>query len=173
MTTLEVQRGDITQLDVDAIVNAANEARLGGGGVDGAIHAAAGPRLLQACREVAQVRPGIRCPTGHARVTPGFELRARYVVHTVGPIWRGGGAGEDELLASCYRASLQLAEAHAVRSIAFPAISCGVYRFPPERAAAIAVREVRSHLAAADSIARVVLVAFDAELFAILNAAAG
>jgi O-acetyl-ADP-ribose deacetylase (regulator of RNase III) len=144
---------------------------LGGGGVDGAIHAAAGPRLLAACREVAEVRPGVRCPTGEARITPAFGLRARYVVHTVGPVWRGGGAGEDEALASCYRASLALAETHALGSIAFPAISCGVYRFPPQRAAAIAVREIRRHLASAKSVASVLLVAFDTAMFEILGKA--
>jgi O-acetyl-ADP-ribose deacetylase len=158
---LEVQRGDITLLDVDAIVNAANELLLGGGGVDGAIHAAAGPRLLEACREVPEVRRGVRCPTGEARLTPGFDLSARYVIHTVGPVWRDGNSGEDQLLASCYRASLGLAEQHSLKSIAFPAISCGVYRFPVERAAAIAVREIRRHLAVAQSTATVLLVAFD------------
>jgi len=172
VTGLEVQRGDITQLDVDAIVNAANELLLGGGGVDGAIHAAAGPRLLEACRAVPEVRPGVRCPTGEARITPGFDLAARFVIHTVGPVWRGGNAGEDELLARCYRASLSLAEQHALRSLAFPAISCGVYRFPVARAAAIAVREIRRHLVVAQSIETVVLVAFDpATLDGLLRAA--
>jgi O-acetyl-ADP-ribose deacetylase (regulator of RNase III) len=171
MTDLKALRGDITRLEVDAIVNAANEAMLGGGGVDGAIHAAAGPGLLQACRAVAELRPGVRCPTGDARITPGFDLAARYVVHTVGPIWRGGSSGEDDLLASCYRASLELAEAHAVASIAFPAISCGVYRFPPRRACAIAVREIQRHLASTKSVSTVLLVAFDAEMFEILSEA--
>ena len=162
---LTVQHGDITRLDVDAIVNAANQLMLGGGGVDGAIHAAAGPHLLEACRAFPEVRRGVRCPTGEARITPGFELSARYVIHTVGPIWRGGGSNEDELLASCYRTSLALAEQHALKSIAFPAISCGVYQFPVDRAAAIAVREVRRHLAGAPSIATVLLVAFDRAAF--------
>jgi len=168
---LTVWRGDITQLTVDAIVNAANEAMLGGGGVDGAIHRAAGPRLLAACREVPEVRPGVRCPTGQARITPGFELAARYVIHTVGPVWQGGGANESALLQSCYRASLDLAEQHAVRSIAFPAISCGVYRFPVERAAAIAARTIREHLAPGRSVSSVTLVAFDAKMLDVLQAA--
>jgi O-acetyl-ADP-ribose deacetylase len=161
MTGLSVERTDITKLSVDAIVNAANEWMLGGGGVDGAIHRAAGPRLLEACRAVPELRPDVRCPTGEARITPGFDLPAKHVIHTVGPIWHGGGSHEDELLASCYRASLALAESHALRSIAFPAISCGVYRFPIRRAAAIAVRETRAHLAKARSVSTIILVAFD------------
>jgi O-acetyl-ADP-ribose deacetylase (regulator of RNase III) len=144
MNRIEVVRADITQLDVDAIVNAANERMLGGGGVDGAIHRAAGTELLAACRAVPEIRPGVRCPTGEARLTPGFRLAARYVIHTVGPVWRGGGHGEPELLASCYRNSLALARQQAVRSIAFPAISCGVYGYPVEQAARIAVREVKA-----------------------------
>lgn len=168
---LTVFRGDITQLAVDAIVNAANEQMLGGGGVDGAIHNAAGPRLLAACREVPEARPGVRCPTGDARITPGFELAAKFVIHTVGPVWNGGSAGEDELLASCYRKSLELAEQHAVQSIAFPAISCGVYRFPVDRASAIAVRAIREHLARARSISSVTLVAFDAKMRDVLQGA--
>src|SRR2546423_258293 len=119
MPGLKVQRGDITRLHVDAIVNAANELMLGGGGVDGAIHRAAGPRLLDACRAIPEVRPGIRCPTGEARITPGFDLPAKHVIHTVGPVWRGGNSGEDDLLAACYRASLELAESHSLQSIAF------------------------------------------------------
>jgi O-acetyl-ADP-ribose deacetylase (regulator of RNase III) len=173
MSGLKVVHGDITRLQVDAIVNAANEFMLGGGGVDGAIHAAAGPRLVEACRAVAQVRPGVRCPTGEARITPGFDLVARYVIHTVGPVWRGGSAGEDDLLAACYRASLDLAEQHGLRSIAFPAISCGVFRFPVHRASAIAVREIRQHLARGQSIATVMLVAFDTAMLEVLRAAAG
>ena len=168
---LEVHRGDITRMRVDAIVNAANERMLGGGGVDGAIHRAAGPRLLEACRALPEVRPGVRCPTGGARITPGFELPARHVIHTVGPRWRGGGRGEPERLASCYLVSLALAERHALRSIAFPAIGCGAYGFPVERAAAIAVGECRAHLAAAGSVSRIVLVAFDSETFGALEAA--
>src|SRR5215216_5585529 len=109
MARIDIVRGDITTLDVDAIVNAANEGMLGGGGVDGAIHRAAGPRLLDACRAVPEVRPGVRCPTGESRITPGFDLAARHVIHTVGPVWHGGGRGEAELLASCYRSALALA----------------------------------------------------------------
>lgn len=171
MSALDVQRGDITRLAVDAIVNAANERMLGGGGVDGAIHRAAGPELLQACRAVPEVRPGVRCPTGEARITPGFELPAKHVIHTVGPIWNGGHADEDALLASCYRASFALAEEHALRSIAFPAISCGVYRFPPERAAAIAVRELRAQLGSARHVTQAILIAFDASMFEVLERA--
>jgi O-acetyl-ADP-ribose deacetylase len=168
---LSVFRGDITTLHVDAIVNAANERMLGGGGVDGAIHRAAGPRLVDACRAVPEVRAGVRCPTGEARITPGFALPAKYVIHTVGPVWHGGGAGEDALLTSCYRTSLELAARQGITSIAFPAISCGVFMFPPERAATIAVREIRQHLGRESSVSRVVLVAFDAGLFEILTRA--
>ena len=166
-----VIQGDITTLEVDAIVNAANERMLGGGGVDGAIHRAAGPELLEACREVAEVRPGVRCPTGEARITPGFRLAARYVIHTVGPIWRGGEVGERELLASCYRNSLVLARRHDLQSIAFPAISCGVYGYPLDAAAAVAVGEIRRFLEDDDRLGQVVLTAFDAETHAVLAGA--
>ena len=162
---IEVIRGDITQLLVDAIVNAANERMLGGGGVDGAIHRAAGPELLAACRRVPEVRPGVRCPTGEARLTPGFRLPARYVIHTVGPVWRGGAHGEPELLAGCYRRSLEIANAEGLRSIAFPAISCGVYGYPIDEAAEIAVREVRGFLDAPELPERVLLVAFDEVIY--------
>ncbi len=139
-TRIDILRGDLIRQDVDAIVNAANQKMLGGGGVDGAIHRAAGPALLDACRAVPEVRPGVRCPTGEARITPGFELAARYVIHTVGPVY-GGRPRDAELLASAFRSSLELAVEHALRSIAFPAISCGVYGYPLREAAIIA-REV-------------------------------
>ena len=162
---IEIIQGDITKLDVDAIVNAANERMLGGGGVDGAIHRAAGPQLLEACRRVPEVRPGVRCPTGEARLTPGFRLAARYVLHTVGPVWSGGSRGEPELLAACYRNSLAIARDQECRSIAFPAISCGVYGYPIEEAATIAVREVRAFLDAHHRPERVILVAFDQQIY--------
>src|SRR5678815_1364169 len=136
-TRMDVIRGDITTLDVDAIVNAANTGLLGGSGVDGAIHRAAGPELLAACRALPEVTPGVRCPTGEARITPGFRLKARYVIHTAGPVWHGGRHNERELLASCYRHSVALARDHHVQSIAFPAISCGIYGFPIDEAAQI------------------------------------
>ncbi len=149
-----VVEGDITEQKVDAIVNAANKTLLGGGGVDGAIHRAAGPRLLQECKSLGG------CPTGEARITKGYNLPARWVIHTVGPVWGGGGHHEDELLASCYRTSLELAVEKSVRSIAFPAISTGVYGFPLERATAIAVSEVRSFLRRNPSLELVVFVCF-------------
>jgi O-acetyl-ADP-ribose deacetylase (regulator of RNase III) len=171
MQNIEVIRADITTLPVEAIVNAANEQLLGGGGVDGAIHRAAGPQLLEACRTVPEVTPGIRCPTGEARLTPGFRLRARHIIHAVGPVWRGGTEGEARLLASAYRNSLLLAKAQQVRSIAFPAISCGVYGFPAIRAAGIAVRTILVFLAGDDVLERVQLVAFSAEIQAALEGA--
>jgi O-acetyl-ADP-ribose deacetylase (regulator of RNase III) len=156
-----VWQGDITTLKVDAIVNAANSSLLGGGGVDGAIHRAAGPGLLEECRRIGG------CPTGEARITAGYRLPARHVIHTVGPVWKGGDAGEDELLASAYRNSLALALQHGLRSVAFPAISTGIYGFPAERAAEIAVRTIGAYGDGLD----VTLVAFDAESAAILSGA--
>src|SRR5690349_15439985 len=144
MAAIEIVEGDITRMKVDAIVKAANESLLGGGGVDGAIHRAAGPRLLAACRALPEVRPGVRCPTGGARITPGFDLPARHVIHAVGPVWEGGQSGEPDLLASCYRRSLELAVANGLRTIAFPGISTGVYGYPVERAAKIAVSTVQA-----------------------------
>jgi O-acetyl-ADP-ribose deacetylase (regulator of RNase III) len=171
VASLQVRPGDITRLEVDAIVNAANESLLGGGGVDGAIHIAAGPRLLEACYAIPEVRPGVRCPTGEARITPGFDLPSRYVIHTVGPIWRGGRSDEDDLLAACYRSSLEVAETHNLQSLAFPAISCGAFGFPAQRAASIAVREIRRHLSLDRSVSAVILVAFDASMHKVLDAA--
>jgi O-acetyl-ADP-ribose deacetylase (regulator of RNase III) len=142
---------------------------LGGGGVDGAIHRAAGPALLDACLAVPEVRPGVRCPTGEARLTPGFELGVRFVIHTVGPIWHGGDRGEPELLASAYRASLGLARAHGALSVAFPAISTGVYGYPPELAAAVAVNTIRAFQEREALPERVLLVAFTAAAAAVLE----
>jgi O-acetyl-ADP-ribose deacetylase (regulator of RNase III) len=164
VTSVDVRLGDITTFEVDAIVNAANERLLGGGGVDGAIHAAAGPELLRACRQLSEVRPGVRCPTGEARVTPGFGLRARFVVHTVGPVWRGGNQGEPELLASCYRSVLEACAAHPIRTLAIPAISCGVFGFPEREAADIAAREIARATAAGLELDSILLVAFQPKL---------
>lgn len=141
-TRLDVVMGDITTLDVAAIVNAANRSLLGGGGVDGAIHRAAGPELLEECKTLGG------CETGSAKITRGYRLKARHVIHAVGPVWSGGGKNEDELLAGCYRVALELAGEHKLASLAYPAISTGVYRFPPDRAARIAVGTVASELAA-------------------------
>ncbi len=143
---IKIIQGDITTLSVDAIVNAANQVMLGGGGVDGAIHRAAGPELYEACLKVPEVRPGIRCPTGEARITPGFRLPAKFVIHTVGPVYSDGQHGEPEKLAACYRNSLALAAENGCASVAFPSISTGVYGYPLEEAAKIAVREVGEFL---------------------------
>jgi len=155
---LRVVEGDITRQQVDAIVNAANTSLLGGGGVDGAIHRAAGPELLEECRALGG------CDTGDARITRGYRLPAKWVIHTVGPVWRGEG-GEDGLLASCYRRSLELAAEHRIRSIAFPAISTGVYHFPLERAARVAVTEVMRFLDKDAAIEEVVFVCFGREAY--------
>lgn len=165
MTRLSVTVGDITTLKVDAIVNAGNERMLGGGGVDGAIHAAAGPELVAACSAVPEVGPGVRCPTGEARITPGFQLHADHVIHTVGPVWHGGDAGEPELLASCYRESLALAGEYTLSSIAFPGISTGVYGYPKEAAAEIAIATVREHAGALEVVVFCCFSEEDAELY--------
>jgi O-acetyl-ADP-ribose deacetylase (regulator of RNase III) len=154
-TRLEIVMADITALDLDAIVNAANSSLLGGGGVDGAIHRAAGPDLVAECRTLGG------CATGVAKITRGYRLPARHVIHTVGPVWRGGDHGEDDLLASCYRASLVLAGDHRLTSIAFPAISTGIYRFPADRAAGIAVATVTAALAGTPGLQHVVFCCFD------------
>jgi O-acetyl-ADP-ribose deacetylase (regulator of RNase III) len=151
---ITVVEGDITRQRVEAIVNAANNSLLGGGGVDGAIHRAAGPELLAECRQLGG------CPTGEAKITGGYNLPARWVIHTVGPVWRGGNHHEDELLARCYRRSFELVEAHHIRTVAFPSISTGAYGFPMERAARIAVTEVKDFLARNDTVEKVSLVCF-------------
>ncbi|HZP02475.1 MAG TPA: O-acetyl-ADP-ribose deacetylase [Terriglobia bacterium] len=160
---IRVVEGDITRQKVDAIVNAANQSLLGGGGVDGAIHRAAGPGLLKECATLGG------CPTGEARITKGYHLPAKWVIHTVGPVWQGGSRDEAKLLASCYRSSLRLAEDHGVKTIAFPAISTGAYGFPLEQAARIAVKEVASFLEQHPSIEKVVFVCFGKHAFDCYN----
>jgi O-acetyl-ADP-ribose deacetylase len=160
MAELIAVQGDITTMRVDAIVNAANNSLLGGGGVDGAIHRAAGPELLAECRKLGG------CKTGDAKPTPGFHLPAKWVFHAVGPVWQGGGHNEDDMLASCYRRCLELAKTHGARSIAFPAISTGVYHFPPKRAARIAIETVREFLEQS-GVEVVRFVCFNAETLAI------
>jgi O-acetyl-ADP-ribose deacetylase len=157
---IDIVRGDITKLDVDAIVNAANTTLLGGGGVDGAIHRAAGLELLEECRALGG------CPTGEAKTTRGYSLPARFVIHAVGPVWSGGNRREAELLANCYRNSLRLAVENKIRTIAFPAISCGAYRYPISAAAEIAVRTTQDFLATNDRIDNVIFVAATEEIFA-------
>jgi O-acetyl-ADP-ribose deacetylase (regulator of RNase III) len=164
---IELVTGDITTLAVDAIVNAANSSLLGGGGVDGAIHRAAGPDLLAECRTLGG------CSVGEAKITAGHALKARHVIHTVGPVWRDGRGEEDEQLARCYRSSLALAVAHGLRSIAFPAISTGVYRFPPQRACQIAVDATHRFLLADATMERVIFVSFDAATAALYRRALG
>ena len=156
----EVIRGDITKLAVDAIVNAANTSLLGGGGVDGAIHRAAGPQLLEECRTLGGCRPG------EAKLTAGYNLPARFVIHTVGPVWSGGKRGEPEILSNCYRNSLLLAVKNNIKTIAFPAISCGAYRFPVQAAATIAVKTTRDFLGTNSPIGKVIFVAATDEIFA-------
>ncbi len=162
---IEIVLGDITRLDVDAIVNAANNSLLGGGGVDGAIHRAAGPGLLAECRRLGG------CPTGEARITSGHRLRAAYVIHAVGPVWQGGGANEAALLAGCYINSLRLAAKHGIKRIAFPAISCGIYRYPVDQAVAIAVRETVAFLDAHAMPEKIVFACFGQGIFSAYEAA--
>ncbi len=164
---LVLVQGDITRQQVDAIVNAANNSLLGGGGVDGAIHRAAGPQLLAECITLGG------CETGEARLTQGYRLPARRVIHTVGPVWHGGGRGEDELLARCYRSSFALVEEHGIRSVAFPSISTGAYGFPVERASRIAVGEIREFLGRNTTVEKVVVVAYDRRTYEAYQAAIG
>ena len=158
MGRIAVVRADITTLNVDAIVNAANSSLLGGGGVDGAIHRAAGPELVDECRLLGG------CKTGQAKITNGYRLPARYVIHTVGPVWNGGGHGERELLASCYVSCFAVARKHGLRTLAFPAISCGIYRFPVEAAVEIAVRETVAEMRKDEEIEKVIFACFEAEV---------
>ena len=154
LNKIEIIEGTITKLQLDAIVNAANTTLLGGGGVDGAIHKTSGPKLLEECKTLGG------CPTGEAKITKGYNLPAKYVIHTVGPVWTGGKRNEDELLASCYRNSLLLAVKHEIKTIAFPSISTGAYRFPVERACKIAIKEVKDFLEKNNSIEKVTFVCF-------------
>ncbi len=171
MNLPDIINGDITQMDVSAIVNAANESLLGGGGVDGAIHYAAGSRLYEACKELPEVSPGVRCPPGDARITPGFDLPAEFVIHTVGPRWKGGTRNEAEILARCYRNSLRLADRNNISSIAFPLISTGVFAYPLIPACEIAVRECAEHMRT--KAINITLVAYGGESFAALRKVLG
>jgi O-acetyl-ADP-ribose deacetylase (regulator of RNase III) len=164
---VELLQGDITKLDVDAIVNAANTSLLGGGGVDGAIHRAGGPEILEACRVIRNRQGG--CPTGEAVITTGGKLKARYVIHTVGPVWQGGNAREEELLASAYRNSMRLAMENNIRSVAFPNISTGIYGFPKERAAAIALKTVTEFIQEHNFTGKVLFCCFDADNYRIYH----
>lgn len=159
LSKIEILRGDITKLDVDAIVNAANTTLRGGGGVDGAIHRAAGPELLAECRTLGSCRPG------EAKITRGYRLPARFVIHTVGPVWRGGKQGEPETLANCYRNSLQLALEKQIKTLAFPAISCGVYGYPIKEAAQIAFKATREFLAVSDELQKVIFVVWGEDVY--------
>lgn len=161
MLKIRVIKGDITKLEVDAIVNAANSTLMGGGGVDGAIHRAGGSAILEECKKIRNTDGG--CPTGEAVITTGGKLPAKFVIHTVGPIWHGGNLGEEKLLSNAYQNSLELAEQHKLKSIAFPAISTGVYKFPKDRAAAIAVREVHQFLEDNSYLEKVIFCCFDDE----------
>ena len=159
MERIEIVKADITTLAVDAIVNAANSSLLGGGGVDGAIHDAAGPELLEECRLLGG------CKTGHAKLTSGYGLTARFILHAVGPVWNGGGHNEHELLAGCYRNCFRLASEHGLRTLAFPAISCGIYRFPVDQAVEIAMRETVAELNGNQSLEKVIFACFGDEVF--------
>ena len=163
LNKIEIIKGDITKLKVDAIVNAANNSLLGGGGVDGAIHRAAGPMLLEECKKLGG------CPTGEAKITKGYNLPAKFVIHTVGPIWKGGNYNEDELLSNCYKNSLTLALENGIKTIAFPSISTGAYRFPVERASKIAFNTVMEFLRQHDEIEKVIFCCFDDNTYALYS----
>ena len=165
MNRIEIVQGDITKLQVNAIVNAANSSLLGGGGVDGAIHRAAGSELVYECRLLSG------CKTGQAKITHGYKLPAEWIIHTVGPVWRGGLNGEPELLASCYRCSLKLAVARKIKTIAFPAISCGIYGYPPEKASQVAITEIVNFLKSDDTIEKIIFVCFSEEMYQIYRQA--